>query len=246
MAAFACASCASSARAAVGLVSEPELLNTSYRRVWEAFCQSDTTADGRQDTPKWHAHGGLYAASIVRVDARALEPALDEIRAAIDGLEGVRLHPDPFLHIMLQELGFVESQASDPSQMTSQRLEEFAQSSIEPVAKTRAFPVRFGGVNAFQDAIFLETRAQGELIKLHERLFELAAIPRVPRHAFLPQCTIAHFVGEAPAQPVREALAPFREILLGEVEVLEVEVVTFNTRQTYPQLDPFAVIPLRS
>lgn len=227
-------------------MSETEQLNSSYRRIWEAFCQCEMTADGRHDTPTWHAHGGLYAASVIRVDAPALEPALGEIRAVLAELEGVRLHPDPFLHIMLQELGFVESQSNDPSQMTTVRLEEFAQSSIEPVAKTRVFPVQLGGVNAFQDAIFLEARAQGELIKLHERLFELAAIPRVPRHAFLPQCTIAHFVGDAPAQPVREAIASFRDLRVGAIEAFEVEVVTLDTAQTYPQLEPYAVIPLRS
>jgi 2'-5' RNA ligase len=227
-------------------VSESEQVNSSYRRVWDVFCQSETTLDGRHDTPRWQVHPGHYAASVIRVDATALQPALDDIRAALKGMDSVRIHPDPFLHIMLQELGFVETHATDPSQMTSERLEEFAQSSIEPVSNTRAFSILLGGVNAFTDAVFLEARGAGELVRLHERLFELAAIPRVPKHSFLPQCTIAQFTGEVPAQPVREALEPFRGTRLGVIEAREVEIVTLDTSETYPQLESFAVIPLKS
>jgi 2'-5' RNA ligase len=227
-------------------VSESANIVKSYRRVWEAFCHSESTLDGRHDTPRWQAHGGVYAACVVRVDVEALQPKLNELRAALTGLDGVRLHPDPFLHIMLQELGYIEPHAQDPSQVTPDRLEEFAQSSIEPVANTRGFPVGLGGVNAFQDAIFLESRGAEELVRLHERLFELAVISRVPKHSYLPQCTIAHFVGGAPTEPVREALAPFRETTLGEIEVHEVEIVTFDTSQTYPHLESYAVIPLKS
>lgn len=245
MAGCACACYGSSARTSTGRVSETVHIEKSYRRVWDAFCQSESTLDGRHDNQRWQAHEGVYAACVVRIDAEALRPMLTELRTALAGLEGVRLHPDPFLHIMLQELGYVELFPHDPSQVTLERLEEFAQSSIEPVASTRSFPVALGGVNAFQDAIFLESRGAGELVRLHERLFELAVISHVPRHSYLPQCTIAHFVGGAPAAPVREALEPFRETKVGEIEVQEVEIVTFDTSQTYPQLESFAVIPLK-
>jgi 2'-5' RNA ligase len=227
-------------------VSETIQIEKSYRRVWDAFCLSKLTLDGRHDTPRWQAHGGVYAACVVRVDAQALQPILTELRAALVGLDGVRLHPDPFLHIMVQELGYVVPHARDPGQMTIERLEEFAQSSVEPVANTRSFSVDLGGVNAFVDAIFLESHRAGELVRLHERLFELSAIPRAPIHSFLPQCTIAQFVGGTPTEPVREALLPFRETKLGDIEVHEVEIVTFDTNQTYPHLESYAVIPLKS
>lgn len=227
-------------------MSDANLFEKSYSRVWEAFCRSESTLDGRHDTPRWQAHEGVYAACVVRVDAEALQPVLAELRQALVSLHGVRLHPDPFLHIMVQELGYVEPHAQDPGQMTIERLEEFAQSSVEPVANTRGFSVALGGANAFSDAIFLESHGAGELVRLHERLFELAAITRVPEHAFLPQCTIAQFAGGTPTGPVREALAPFREMKLGEFEVHEVEIVTFDTSQTYPNLESYAVIPLKS
>lgn len=227
-------------------MSETAQIEKSYRRVWDAFCHSESTVDGRHDTPRWQAHGGVFAACVIRVDAAVLQPLLTELRTAVAGLDGVRLHPDPFLHIMVQELGFVEPHMQDPGQMTIERLEEFAQSSVEPVSNTRGFAIGLGGANAFQDAIFLESRGAGELARLHERLFELAVISRVPEHAYLPQCTIAHFVGNAPTEPVREALAPFRETTLGEIEVHEVEIVTFDTSQTYPHLESYAVIPLKS
>lgn len=227
-------------------MSESEQIEKAFRRVWDSFCRAEVTFDGRHDSPRWQAHGGIYAAAVIRVEAEVLEPGLDQVRAAIAGLEGVRLHPDQFLHIMLQELGYIEPNSHDPSQVTPERLEEFAQSCVEPVASTRAFTVKLGGVNAFLDAIFLEARAAVEIARLHERLFELAAIPRVPRHSYLPQCTIAQFIGGTPTEPAMAALRPFRDTRLGAFEVHEVEIVTLDTRQTYPALESYAVIPLKT
>jgi len=218
-------------------------LTITYERVWQVFQRSQATADGRHDTPYWRAHSDPYAACIVRVPAEALQPKLTLLRRHLAGLEGLRLHPDHFLHIMLQELGFVVETPRKPDEISAARLEEFAQSIVEPISSTRAWPVTLGGVNSFQDAVFLDVGGGGPLFRLHERLFDLAALPTVPAYSYLPHCTIAHYDGTTPHQEAQALLAPWRKELIGELPISEVEIVTLNPNEPYPELITYAVIP---
>lgn len=219
-------------------------LAESYRRVWDGFQRAATTADGRHDTDAWRAHGGPYAACIIRVDANALQPTLDELRRNLSSLGNVRLHPDPFLHIMLQELGFIAEVPSGPHEITRARLEEFAQAAIEPASSLRPIALTLGGANAFHDAVFLEVGGAHVLSRLHERLFELAAIPQVPEYPYLPHCTIAHFVDSSPAREAQAVISPWRGQHFGELLVTEIEIVTFSAGEAYPDLETYAAIPL--
>lgn len=159
-------------------------------------------------------------------------------------LAEIRLHPDHFLHIMLQELGFVVPHPSRPDEISAERLEEFAQSTVEPVSGTSPFEITLGPVNAFEDAVFLEVGNAARLDRLHNRLFELAAIPREPEFPYLPHCTLAHFTGVSSAAVAAAAVAPFRSEPLGTFEVTEIEIVTMKAAEPYPELESYAAIPL--
>jgi 2'-5' RNA ligase len=220
------------------------LRGAAYDRVWEAFQRSVATADGRHDTLAWRAHRGPYALCVVRIPAPALQPTLGVMRSALASVPGVRVHPDHFLHITLQELGFVVDGPARPDEISAARLEEFAQSAIDPVSRTPPFAIRLGGANAFEDAVFLEVGGGDPLAHIHQGLFDLAAIPRPPAYAYLPHCTVAHFDGTAIPQAAAAAIAPWRSERFGEVAVTEVEIVTLDPREPYPALDHFAAIPL--
>jgi len=218
-------------------------LTITYDRVWQAFQRSQSTADGRHDTPYWRAHSEPYAACIIRVPAEALQPKLTVLRRQLAGLQGVRPHPDHFLHIMLQELGFVVATPRQPDEISATRLEEFAQSIVEPISSTRAWSVTAGGVNSFQDAVFLDVRGGSPLSRLHERLFDLAALPTLPSYSYLPHCTIAHYDGTTPPEEAQVLLAPWRKEVIGEFQIGEVEIVTLDPHEPYPELSTYAVIP---
>jgi 2'-5' RNA ligase len=162
----------------------------------------------------------------------------------LQNLSEIRLHPDHFLHIMLQEMGFVVPHPSRRDEISPDRLEEFAQSAIDPVSNSSPFQITLGPVNAFEDAVFLETGGGARLGKLHGRLFELAAIPSEPGYPFLPHCTLAHFTGISSTASAVAALAPFRSAPLGTLQVTEVEIVTMDAAEPYPVLESYAVIPL--
>ena len=218
-------------------------LTVAYERVWDAFRRSQLTADGRHDTPYWRAQGGPYAACVVRVPAEALQPQLTQLRARLAGLPGVRLHPDHFLHIMLQELGFVVETSRKHDEISAARLEEFAQSIVEPVSSTRPLAVRLGGVNSFQDAVFLDVQGGGPLSRLHERLFDLAALPTLPAYSYLPHCTVAHYDGTTPHEEAQALIGQWRNVTIGEFAIAEVEIVILDLDGAYPELATYAVIP---
>jgi 2'-5' RNA ligase len=221
-------------------------LSITFQRVWEAFQRSESTLDGRHDTAHWRAHDGPYAACMVRVPAEALQPNLTAVRGKLGALGGVRLHPDHFLHIMLQELGFVVESPRRPDEISPARLEEFAQTVVEPISSTRAFSVKLGGANSFQDAVFLDVRGGGRLARLHERLFDLAAMPTVPSYSYLPHCTIAHYDGSTAPDAAYSALAPWRNEVFGEFAITEAEIVTLDPHDAYPELATYAAIPFGS
>ncbi len=218
-------------------------LTIAYERVWDAFQRSHSTADGRHDTAPWRAHSGPYAACVVRVPAEALQPHLTALRRELADLSGIRLHPDHFLHIMLQELGFVVATPRQPDEISEARLEEFAQSIVDLIASMRSLPVMLGGVNTFQDAVFLEVRGGGPLSRLHERLFDLAAMSTRPSYSYLPHCTIAHYDGTTPHHEALPLIARWRREALGEFAITEAEIVTLEPKEPYPELTTYAVIP---
>jgi len=215
-----------------------------YQQIWDAFQQSETTSDGRHDTPYWRAQTGPYSACVVRVPGQVLEPGLSRVRGDLSRLLGTRIHPDHFLHIMLQELGFVVDQPRRPDEISAARLEEFAHAAAEPVSRIAPFPVALGGVNTFQDAVFLEVRSAEPLAQIHERLFDLAAVPHVPTFPYLPHCTIAHYDGNVSPREAMRILDPWRNDVCGEFMVAEIEIVTIDPAESYPELESFAVIPL--
>ena len=216
-----------------------------FERVWQTFAEAESTADGRHDTPYWRAHGGPYAVCVIREPADHLLK-LDALRRELSGLEGVRLHPDRFLHVTLQELGFVVEEPTRRDELNPARLEEFAQAAASAVAGLPPFRIEVGGVNSFQDAVFLEVHPSDRPHIIHERLFDLAAIPHMPAYAYLPHCTIAHYDGTVPVRDALTQLAPWRDAICGDLEVSEIEIVTIETSVPYPDLESYAVIPLGS
>ncbi len=192
----------------------------------------------------WRSHAGVYAGCVVRVPASALQPALDELRLALGEYQFARIHPDHFLHVMLQELGFVRERPSRRDEIQPERLDEFVAAAMPAFEDAPAFDLRLGGANAFQDAVFLDVHDRGHCAQLHQRLRELAAVPTVPRFAYLPHSTLAHFTAESPIDRLPATIARWRDRRFGTFDVTEIELVTLRLDVPYPELETYAVFPL--
>jgi hypothetical protein len=217
----------------------------AYRRIWKAFTGLSRVADGRHDTPDWRARGGPFAICCVRLQAAALQPELDGVRRALEAEPWVRVHPDGFLHVMLQELGFVLDAPRRRDEIDPARLEEFASVAIAVGRETEPFAISLGGVNAFQDAVFLEVgQGGGRCAWLHARLREAAGATTAPRFPYLPHATIAHFTADAPATGLAARLSPWRDRRFDAFTVEQIELATLRTDEPYPPLESYAIIPL--
>jgi 2'-5' RNA ligase len=181
---------------------------------------------------------------MVRVPASAIQPSLDELRAALGDYQFARIHPDHFLHVMLQELGFVCDRPNRRDEIRPERLDEFVAAAMPAFAEAPAFDLRLGGANAFQDAVFLDVHDRGHCARLHRRLRELAVVPTVPRFAYLPHSTVAHFTSESPIDRLPATIAQWRDRRFGTFDVTQIELVTLRLDLPYPELETYAALPL--
>ncbi|MDQ3044247.1 MAG: 2'-5' RNA ligase family protein [Chloroflexota bacterium] len=218
----------------------------AFRRVWQTLRSLKRLADGRHDTPGWRSHNAVYAICVIRVPAAALQPNLDALRKVLGDLPFVRIHPDHFLHITLQELGFVCDKPGRRDEISPARIKEFVSAATGPLAEQSAFKVRLGGVNSYQDAAFLDVHDGGQCARVHQRLRELAAVPTIPRFAYLPHMTIAHYIADVPVGNLPAILATWRDHTFGTFTASVIEVVTLPVNEAYPPMTTVASFPLRS
>jgi len=220
----------------------PAEQDEAYRRIWQGLRQYRHVRDGRHDTSAWRGRAGRFALCIIRVPDDALSVSLEELREALDTIPFVRLHPDYFLHIPVQELGFVVAEPNARDELTPSRLDEFVQHARDPVAGFRSFPIRLGGVNSFLDAPFLDVHDGGWCSRIHHRLRGVVAIPPDTRYPYVPHVTLGHYtvrrrIGHLPA-----TLTPWRDMPFGEFTATELEIVTMAVDEPYPPLLTHAVI----
>jgi 2'-5' RNA ligase len=193
-------------------------------------------ADGRHDLVEWRSHTGDFALCCVRIPVDALSPTIEDLRATLRHFPFVRLHPDAFLHIPVQELGFITDRSQARDEISAQRLGEFIAQADLPISDFPAFDVSLGGVNSFVDATFLDVHDDGWLSRIHRRLIDFVAIPPDQRFSYLPQVTIAHYTEAAPIGNLPAALAPWRDQAFGSFRVESIDIVRLRTNETYPDL----------
>lgn len=220
----------------------PAAQDEAYRRIWQGLRQHRHVQNGRHDTPAWRARAGRFALCIIRVPQDALRGPIGELRAALDDVPFVRLHPDHFLHIPIQELGFIVANPSARDELSQARLDEFVHHARDPVSGFRPYQVRLGGVNSFLDAPFLDVYDGGWCSRIHHRLRGVVAIPPDTRFPYLPHVTLGHYTARRRIENLPALLTPWRDMPFGEFIATEMEIVTMAVDEPYPLLLTHAVI----
>lgn len=216
----------------------------SYRRIWQNLRTISETNDGRHDGEMWHAHQGRFALCCLRVPPDAFGPALDELRAALTQFPFVRLHPDSFLHIPLQEIGYLVEDPVSRDELSQTQLEEFIALAERPLLDFPEFSIELGPVNSFADATFLDVHDNGWLSRIHRRLMDFSTVPPSTRYAYVPHLTIAHYDRVAPIGNLPGVLAEWRDQLLGSFIARHVDVVLLDTREAFPPFELAHSFPL--
>jgi 2'-5' RNA ligase len=217
---------------------------SAYRRHWQAFSRYPTLADGRHDDEAWRAHSGRFACCLIRVPANALQPRLNELRTDLTAGGHARLHPDHFLHIMIQEIGFTTTNPTRQDELTFDRFDELTTAFSSALRDISGFDITVCSANSFEDAAFLEVQDGGRCSAVHGRLREVAAVPMIPRYAYLPHVTIAHYLGSFDSLDTLKTLQRFRSVEFGSFHVTEIEIATLRVDIDYPPIHSVRKISL--
>lgn len=209
----------------------------AYRRIWQNLRVVQNVRDGRHDTQAWQARKGPFAMCCVRVPASCFTPELDSLRMALEAFPFARLHPESFLHIPIQEIGFLSDNPVQRNDLTRQGLDEFIAQAHRPLLDFPSFPIMLGPVNSFADAAFLDVHDEGWLSRIHKRLLDFTTMPPSTRFPYLPHMTLAHYDREAPIENLPAVLAEWRDLLLGKFVVAQIDVVLLDTQETFPPFD---------
>ncbi len=170
----------------------------------------------------------------VRVQASSFKPELSELRSVLESYSFVRLHPDSFLHIPIQEIGIVCDDPKDRSEITRGRLAEFITQAHRPLLDFPKFPIVLGPVNSFADAVFLDVHDGGWLSRIHRRLLDFVPVLPNTRFPYLPHLSLGHYDRTAPIGNLPAVLAEWRDRPIGEFVVEHVDVVTIDMDETFP------------
>jgi 2'-5' RNA ligase len=217
----------------------------AYKRHWHAFSRYPTLADGRHDDAAWRAHSGRFACCLIRVPANALQPRLDALRSELASRGTVRVHPDHFLHIMIQEIGFTSTHPSRSDELSFDRFDELTAAFSSSLKDIAAFDISVCSANSFEDAAFLEIQDGARCAAVHGRLREVAAVPMIPRYGFLPHVTIAHYLGSVDSIETLKTLQQYRDTQFGSFRVMEIEIATLRVDIDYPPIHSVRKINLR-
>jgi 2'-5' RNA ligase len=209
----------------------------AYRRIWQNLRVVQDVRDGRHDTQEWRARQGPFAMCCVRVPPSCFTPELDSLRTVLESFPYVRLHPESFLHIPIQEIGFLSDSPVQRNDLTRKGLDEFIAQAHRPLLDFPSFPIVLGPVNSFADAAFLDIDDDGWLSRIHRRLLDFAPVPPSTRYPYLPHLTLAHYDRVAPIGNLPAALAEWRDLPLGEFVVDQIDVVLLDTQETFPPFD---------
>jgi 2'-5' RNA ligase len=215
----------------------PAEQNRSFEGIWRQFSGLERVEDGRHDTEAWSNRQGEFVLCCVRIPTETLGAEFQELREKLEALQPlVRLHPPEFLHITVQEIGFVAAQPVWRDEFTQARLDEFLSYIEAPIADFSPFTVQLAGLNSFTDAAFLDVRDNGWLSRIHYRMRDFVIFPPNKHFPYLPVTTFAHYTKKAPAAELIELLTPYRDTVFGSFQVNEIDVVRLRVDEPYPPL----------
>jgi 2'-5' RNA ligase len=169
---------------------------------------------------------------LLRLDPE-LVPAAVRIQTAFSHLDWVTpLRPD-FFHVWLTAV------AVSPRRSTADDAAGALAKAKRAWAGVRPFDLHIRRINCFHDAVVVETEGEGPR-ELLARLVE-AGISRVRLETFLPHLTLGTFSAAGEPAPLREAIAPLRETVIGSQHV-DVATLCLVPASRTTILDPWEVV----
>lgn len=146
---------------------------------------------------------------------------------------------------MIQEIGFTTTEPARPEELSFERFDELTIALASALRDILSFEIAASSVNSFEDAAFLEVQDGARCSAVHERLREVAAVPMIPRYAYLPHITLGHYLGSYDSMDTLKTLQHYRGGVFGAFTVSEVEIATLRVDVDYPPIHTVRRITLK-
>ncbi|MGH3090359.1 MAG: 2'-5' RNA ligase family protein [Rubrobacteraceae bacterium] len=215
-----------------------------FERIWEKFSSERRLEFGGHKDPNWRGRYEISAAFVAAVDPERFAERLKPLRDALRPFPFVSPHPDHFMHITLNLIGFLGEGPSREGEVSEDGLIEIGAKARGALAGFEAFPVKLANLNAFPGAAFIEAHDDGEIEDLKDVLESSCGLKRT---AGPPHLTLAYFHvpdgTEAPPALI-STIERHRNWPVGEIEVREVRLSLLNLRTDQPAPETLTRIKL--
>ncbi|WNI17066.1 2'-5' RNA ligase family protein [Actinacidiphila sp. ITFR-21] len=154
--------------------------------------------------PGWREGRSFYTWHLTFADQPDVRRFAAEYRRALDGLPGLDLIPDAWLHLTMQGIGF----AGETAETTA---EEIADAAAFRLAALPAFDITLHAPVVDPEALLVPVHPQGPVTRLRNAIRNavgdvLAEVPETAE-GFVPHVSLAYSNSDRPAAPFAEALA---------------------------------------
>ena len=220
---------------------------------WRAF-----TSKGGPPADYWEiweheSHGWKQVIEFLQpvgIEAPGYLEALEPLLRTLDGMEEVDVPPLAFTRLTALRMGFMM-----PEGVMWSDVETFYVNAAPRIHRVAPFTLRFGGLSAREDALYLGVDDGGALREVRRQLrigvMRAAQVLReegvtTTSDPFVPSVDIAYFTGKGDRRRVIEAVEPYLQMEVSEHGVTTVKLarIASDPFEHYPDIDIVAEIGL--
>ena len=202
----------------------PEL--DSFTARWEEFGRLELLVNHWWWRPGWSVGRSFYTWHLT-FDGPASAPLhqlVGRLHNGLAGVEGLDLIPQRWLHLTMQGLGFTDEVSDDDVQAITR-------AATKRLAAVPAFDLTLGPIEADDEATGLLVRPWTAVAAVRDGIRAAIAdvwdeVPENPQ--FHPHVSIAYSNSDVPTGPIRERVAPLRDIEPVIIPITGAQLIRLN------------------
>lgn len=198
----------------------------SFTARWEEFGRLERLVNHWWWRPGWSVGRSFYTWHLTFDDATAtpLHELVGQLQERLADVEGLDLIPHRWLHLTMQGLGFTDEVSDDD-------VEAITRTAAERLAAVPAFELTLGPIQADDEATGLLVRPWDAVNAVRDGIRSGIAevwdeVPENPE--FHPHVSIAYSNADVPTGPLRERVAPLRDIAPVTVPIKGAQLIRLN------------------
>ena len=218
----------------------PEL--ESFATRWEEFARLERLVNHWWWRPGWSVGRSFYTWHLTFDDATAapLHDLVAQLQDGLAGVEGLDLIPRRWLHLTMQGLGFTD-------EVSDEDVDVITRAATKRLATVSAFDLTLGPIEADDEATGLLVRPWSAVSAVRDGIRQAVAdvwneVPERPE--FHPHVSIAYSNADVPTGPIREHVAPLRDLDPVTIPIAAAQLIRLNRDNQMYEWEVVSDVPL--